>query len=302
MEADRSEVSQLVLGALETALQQEGESRLVPQGKKKGLLPGGASRAKSEAVHQCLDAKLRLFVVREVVEGGKTAYFVVPTPEGIEKLFTQRPAQRGELLEKCANSYKEAVKDVVHRLAESELRQVVAQQTQLANRAAELRESVARMASEQLDAIRRTKEDLDRQAADLRQLIDEQPKTPGDGGDVARTTRRIEPPRTDGDIDFQRDLCRELVFAWQDTAEPDTRAALERVMLNSGLAQVGEVGAAVAFDGREHRTESDLLPGQPAVVVEPGWQYRSPRGLLLIAQAVVAAPAHRTEVNDVAHA
>jgi hypothetical protein len=303
VETDRPEVSQLVLGALEEALQKEGESRLVTQGKKKGLLPGGASRAKSEAVHQCLDAKLGLFTVLEVKEGGKTVHFVTPAPEGIETLFTRRTtAQRGELLEKCANSYKEAAKAVVHRLAEDELRQVVAQQTQLANRAGELRESVVRMASEQLDAIRRTKENLDRQAADLRKLIDEPPKPPKDVGDTVRPPRRPEMPQTDGDIDFQRDLCRELVFAWQDTAEPDTRAALERVMLNSGLTQVGEVGAAVAFDGREHHTESDLLPGQPAVVVEPGWQYRSPRGVLLIAKAVVTAPTTRAEVGDVAHA
>lgn len=303
METDRPEVGQLVLGALETALQQEGESRLVTQGKKKGLLPGGASRAKSEAVRQCLDAKLGLFTVREVKEGDKTVHFVAPAPDGIETLFSRRtPAQRGELLEKCATSYKEAANEAVHRLVEGELRQVAAQQAQLASRASELRAAVVRMASEQLDVIHRTKDDLDRQAADLRKLIDEPAKPPRDEGGTVRPPRRDKLPQTDGDIDFQRDLCRELVFAWQDTAEPDTRAALERVMLNSGLAQVGEVGATVAFDGREHQTESDLLPGQPAVVVESGWQYRSPRGVLLIAKAVVAAPTAQSEVGDVAHA
>jgi hypothetical protein len=302
VETIRSDVSQLVLDALQTALQQEGECRLVTQGKKKGLLPGGVSKAKAEAVRQCLDAKLGLFRVREVMEGGKAVHFVAPTPEGIEALFERwTPAQRAELLKKCATSYKEAADEAARRLVEAELQQVVAQQEQLARRAGELRDVVVRMATEQLDAVRRAKEDLDRQAAGIRKLIEEPPHGSGRGEESRPSPgRQVGLPQTDGDIDFQRDLCRELVFAWQDTTTPAAREALERVMLNSGLEPVGSVGQAVTFDGREHQTEGDLLPGQPAVVVEPGWRYRSPRGVLLIAQAVVAAPG--AEVNDVAHA
>ena len=92
-------------------------------------------------------------------------------------------------------------------------------------------------------------------------------------------------PKTEGDIDFQRDICRELVFAWEDHQE--ARTALERVMTNIGLEPIGEVGQQVNFDNREHQTNSNFQPGQVCKIVEPGWQLVSPRGILMIARAKV---------------
>src|SRR5262245_30173241 len=76
-------VSDLVLAALEQALQDEGEVRLTGKGRLKGLLPSGRiTPAKKEALAQCLDKELNVFRVREVAEGkGSSAatYFVTPT-------------------------------------------------------------------------------------------------------------------------------------------------------------------------------------------------------------------------------
>jgi hypothetical protein len=99
-------------------------------------------------------------------------------------------------------------------------------------------------------------------------------------------------PTTDADIDFQRDLCRELALAWEDTTQPEAREALERVMFNAGLEQIGEVGEVVPFDAGRHKADAGngALPSQPVRIVEPGWQFRSPRGILpIVLPRVVSA-------------
>jgi hypothetical protein len=297
------EVGGLVLEALEKAIQQEGESRLVSKGTKTpGLLPGGKqTAAKQEAKDQCLDPRLGLFEVREVEEGkGKSAakvHFVTITPAGIELLFGRISAsRRAELLEKCANPHKEAALEASLRAVEGELRQVAVEQERLDKRASELRDFVKRMVDEQLTAIDQRRESLERQAAEIKRLAPCGPRAPGPS--------LVPPPEptTEEDIDFQRSLCRELVFAWQDASDAQVREDLERVMMNTGLEPMGEVGAIVPFDGREHRTESDLRPGDPAEVVGRGWQLLTPQGPLLIAPAQVAVPQKSQEIGNAPHA
>ncbi len=295
-----------VFAALEAALQQEGECRLLSSGARKGLLPGGTqTAAKTQGKEQCLDPSLGLFSVREVEEGkGKSAAkvpFVTITRTGIEQLLAHRPPEdRKQLLDRCANPNKEAAHEAMLHVNDADLQQIRTQREQLDKRARELRHFVNALVTDQMADLKRTREELDRQEADLKSFTVQLTEPQTSQAEISSHTSerpRLAPPRKDGDIDFQRDLCRELVFAWQDSPEPEARAALERVMMNSGLEQVGEVGEEVAFDNREHRTDSDLLPGQPAVVVEPGWQFVSPRGMLLIAQAQVTTVADRKGVG-----
>ncbi len=309
MSTPKREIGDLLLEALETALEREGECRLMPKGARaKGLLPAGRlTAARKQTLEQCLDRELGLFSVREVEEGEGTsttkAYFVTITPRGIEFLFARRtPAERQELLSKCANPHKEIAHDAWLRVTADELNRITSERELLDKRAAELRKLIKEVVEEQFAALDRARKDLERQRDELQGVAHPIPEPGGPERPGKKTGDRPIGPVTDGDIDFQRDLCRELVFAWQDNSEPEARAALEVVMGNAGLERFGETGETVSFDNREHHAASDLLPGQPAVVLEPGWQLKSPRGTLLIAPMQVTAAGHPGEVGHASNA
>ncbi len=281
---------ELVLTALETAMQSEGESRLVSVSKKTGLLPGGAaSAAKTLAKKHCTDPELNLFTVREVNEGAKVTQFCVITENGIESLFQHRaPAVRAELAKRAASTHLSVAKLVLARLAEKELHELNREWKRLGEQADELRVSLSKLVSEQLEAVESQRELLASQAEKLRALVSSSRHEPTVQVDPEVAPRRSSEAKTDEAIDFQRDLCRELVFAWQDApADSDERAALERVMHNTGLEAVGELGDVVKFTAVDHATEDELNPGDEASITEPGWLYRSRRGELLVAPAKV---------------
>ena len=312
MAVEPSEISELVVDALEKAIQQEGEIRLLAKGAgKPGLLAGGKlTAAKQKAIDQCLDPSLAWFSVREAEEGkgktaGKVQYLSITRP-GVETLFARRsPAERIELLEKCANPHKEAANDALLRLAEIDLKAIDQERARLEERDAALRGLVQRIASVQIAALEQDRIQLERRASEVRSMsaLAEQTaiEKPAKGEPQQSRVPIERQPVTEGDADYQRSLARELVFAWQDSSDSEARAVLERVMMNAGLDRIGEAGDQVSFDGRDHHTESDLLPGHPAVIVEPGWQLVSPRGTMLIAPAQVAS-ANEKEVGDAAHA
>ncbi len=106
--------------------------------------------------------------------------------------------------------------------------------------------------------------------------------------------RRPPPPSEPSDEaerDFHREVSVQLVFAWEDAeGEPATREALADVMFNMGLRRLGESGMAVSFEGLKHETEEDLLPGDPAVVVEPGWELLRGTRSRVVGRAKVRAP------------
>lgn len=100
---------------------------------------------------------------------------------------------------------------------------------------------------------------------------------------------RLEPDN-EAERDFHRELAQELVFAWED-ADPPTKEGLARVMLAMGLRRIGEAGETVPFDGLHHATKDDLLPGETAHVVVPGWRLmRGARSWMLGKATVSAAP------------
>jgi hypothetical protein len=60
-------------------------------------------------------------------------------------------------------------------------------------------------------------------------------------------------------------------------------------MFNSGLEQVGEPDEVMSFDANQQKlvAGSGVLPGHQVKVIEPGWKFESPRGVLLIVKPKV---------------
>lgn len=300
-------VPEVVLQALEKAIQQEGECRLVAQGKKyPGLFPGGPpNKAKSEAIKHCLDENLDLFKVRTERQGSQTAHFVTVTSRGVETLFQEKPqGDHGRLLAIVAGPYKEAAIKVGRKLAEQSMTTLGIERQHLAAREKELFEFLYQTTRDRLNAMEAERKRLDeaiRNLADLQAQLG-QPQA----GPIAETKKagdRIgqQEAKTEAELDFQRDLCEELVYAWQDAANDETRDALERVMQNAGLEPVGEPGQAVPFDGRQHVTQDQLRAGDGAVVQMPGWRLVNARGSYLIARARVQQQSAEQEVAHHVH-
>ncbi len=106
--------------------------------------------------------------------------------------------------------------------------------------------------------------------------------------------------RTEEQLDFQRDICEELIYAWQD-ADESTREALIRVMINNGLEPVEEVGQEVGFNGNRHITSSPIDVGAIAVGAASGWRSKTRGGEYLIARARVQPKqsAHQEKLENV---
>lgn len=308
------QILDLVLEALENAVKQEGETRLIQRGRSNpGLLSGRKSKARTAAVEQCLKPELDLFHVREEVEevGKKkkqeTVHFVTITGRGIEVLFDLTPAERCEsLLEEVAPPHKEAAFDACLNATERGLSRISAERRAAQEREAHLFGYLSRITQERLEQIRTDRDALEKafQAVENfhKQLVpDAQPAERRDQSapDTPRAERQpgVRPTATtEEELDFQRDQCEDLIFAWQDATDPEVRAALEPVMFNAGLEMVGEAGETVEFDGRQHLAQDSLEPGDRAVVCEPGWRLVNSRGNYLIVRASVKQPSSQEKV------
>jgi hypothetical protein len=302
---DSDTLNSLTIDALEKALQLETPSRLKPAAKKPGLLPPGpATTAKTAATKECLDATLGLFDVT----GTATEQLVRITRAGVAALLKGKPpAEWPALLDKAAAPLKPVAKEVALELAAAELKTLAKQQAELAARVGALRGQLIGMVREQLADVERQLGDVSAEAESLRKIAQEPPPPPLTPPPPPGNPAGRQPsPRaeTDADTDFQRDLCRELALTWQDTPEPEARQALERVMFNTGLEQVGEVGDVVAFDASQHDVESalELFPGQSAEVVEAGWEFTSHRGTLRLVRPRVVPSAPNESPAHAPHA
>lgn len=317
MSHQESQLEDLVYDALEKAIQHAGEQRLLSKGAgKSGLIPGGrVTKQKKSAIEQCLNTAIGLFTVREAPEGqGKSAttvHYVTITERGIQALLAKRTwDQRKELLERCASTYRELARRALLSTIEKDLQQLQVERQRLDQRASEVRDLLSRVINEELSDITRQRQKLDQHLAELQRMQNDVEsiavaesdgmQTASGAGEFDEQSRQDQ--STEAISELHRDLCRELVFSWQDNPEPEIRAALERVMINAGLEPVGEPGDVVPFDAREHQTESDLLPGQPARVIEPGWQLTTPLGAVLLARAKVLAVESAEETCHATHA
>lgn len=99
-------------------------------------------------------------------------------------------------------------------------------------------------------------------------------------------------PVDDQDEAYERSVNGFLVAEWR-AASGATRVALERVLMNLGAVRAGEPGEVVPFNGIWQHTEDDLEPGEPAVVVEPGWRIERRSKRYLLSKAVVRAAGGR---------
>jgi hypothetical protein len=86
---------------------------------------------------------------------------------------------------------------------------------------------------------------------------------------------------------LRRAMARELVTSWRRADHPDVRRALAQVMVRFGLRSVGVAGEPVVFSGRDHTSDAALFPGDPAVVVEPGWAFAEGGEIELLAKVTV---------------
>ena len=105
-------------------------------------------------------------------------------------------------------------------------------------------------------------------------------------------------PTSDPEIDFQKNLAEELVFAWQDAADPDTKAGLERALFNVGVERLGRPGEIAEFDGSFQYTEDDVAEGEPVEIIFPGWQLTNPRGTSQITRARVVRAARVPKAKE----
>ncbi len=98
---------------------------------------------------------------------------------------------------------------------------------------------------------------------------------------------RLRAPDDESSLDFQRDACELLVYAWQDAENAESRDALEGVMIGLGLERVGETGEEAEFSGNFHQSARKISKGTPVRVAQPGWRLKNRRGDYLIAKARV---------------
>ena len=263
---------ELVVEALETALQRDGETPLIKKGKAGGLLPAKSSPERKKAMEACLDEKLGLFTINTITKGKTATQLVTITPTGIETLLKQAdPIRRAELMEKASESHRDTVDTVALHLAENDLNRIADEQQRLSEESKQLSEMMIQLMDSQFEQIRKNQDRLEREAEALQAM------------------RRPEHHDSGSTNDAESRIYSELVQAWYDCDDSATRQTLERVMANGGLEQVGIPGDSVNFDADEHRSDDDLAPGQPATVVTPGWVVRLNGGNVPITKITVEA-------------
>lgn len=285
-----------LIEVLQKAIQQEGECRLVARGARlPGLLPGTGKKTEALQAH-CLNPESDLFrIVREATEGsGKSAkksVFVELTPKGVEALFESLPVEaHAAVIERTSPQYARTARDASVRVAAGRMKALQAELSDVVNRQQQLSDLLKSIAEQQRKALSADRERLETAIKSAeRLLVDADEKAPdrSDGRGKRNGTSKSDEPRSEEDLDFQRDVAEELVYAWKDSPDQNSREALERVMRNAGLMPVGDAGEKTSFDGRLHVTDDDLDPGDPAMITEPGWRLTNSRGNYLIARARV---------------
>lgn len=121
------------------------------------------------------------------------------------------------------------------------------------------------------------------------------------GSDTTPEPPPAPAPAPPNGIEDPTGLAMQLVLAWRDYPDPQTRAALERLMLFSGMARVGAPGDVVPFNGIHHSTEDDLWPDDPAVIVTPGWGVPTDGRVRVLERAKVRKPTDMEKAKVKAH-
>lgn len=101
-------------------------------------------------------------------------------------------------------------------------------------------------------------------------------------------------PVDEEDEAYERTVNGFLVHEWLN-ASPACRTALDRVIRNLGGVQAGTEGEVVPFNGAWQHTTDELDPGDPAVIVQPGWRIERRSKRYLLSKAIVRAATERME-------
>jgi hypothetical protein len=283
-------MAELVQNALDRAIQQTGDVRLVSKGAKApGLFPGrGTNKLKTEAIASCF-AQGFFEKSREVEEGkgrsAKKSEFVRITPVGIKALFENLPIERGaELLQRVSPAHLESAEKAFRQCATAKMQALESRVSALLAEESNLHTTLQGIVNSRISFLAETRRSLEQAIEDARHAVEGKlaPVQPVGGQRESTSKGAI----TEEDLDFQRDQSEQLVFAWQD-ARDQTKSALENVMYNLGLEAVGERGQVARFDGREHETDEVVEQGQPVTILHPGWRLSNSRGVYLISKARV---------------
>ena len=283
-------LSEYVRVALEKAIQQEGEVRLISKGAATpGLFPAGTSKAKNEAIESCFVLSL-LDKLREVEEGkGKSAKkcaFVKITPAGISALFACIPLERAqELLKAVSPSNLDAANEAFAKHSIDAMRKLEIEISDLLKKENTLFSLVHELMTERVVFLAQTRSTLE-SAFETFQKISA-PVPPPRPSTTLPVSIKSAIPETEEDLDFQRDQCEQMVIAWEDAEGKEAKQALENVMHNLGLEAIGERDQVVPFDGRTHNADDPVEAGQPVVVIDPGWRLSNSRGVYLISKTRV---------------
>jgi hypothetical protein len=289
----------VVLDALREAVRQERAIPLVKVGKGRaaeGLFPK-RTKPYGEAIKRCLDKDHGfLEVVREERKGKTVRQFVRISERGLDALAAHLPIEeygrlvaeaapvfRGQLLELCLRSVRDRLgqsEEQRVRLAEVHQRMVAATADFMGAYVRQLEEEQRRVGGELAAAL-----EARNRLADERAAYESAAARANEG----QPTRIVPLAFSEADLNFQRDISEELVYAWQNATSSETQAALARVLLNVGVERIGEAGERVEFDGRWHHSDDELHPGDPAKVVRHGWRLANQRGNRVLARAHVKA-------------
>ncbi len=309
----------LVVNALRKAIERDTEFRLVTLGDAPhdvGLFPDRKGPAK-KAIKACIDGEKPLLMVREEAGKGKTTYqFARITDKGITTLAGQTPLKqfpeliaaaapllRTRLIRSCLRSLGRRAGELDvwnhRRLVQGCLTAAKSQFEAIETRLLEILNEEKLLSESINEFLKSTRTRIENQKQRLTGELDSLVKAVAASVSPTEAAAQGQPirvrlpewqrvPTSNSEIDFQKNLSEELVFAWQDTTSPETQAGLERALFNVGVERLGAPGDVVEFDGNSHHTDDDVAEGEAVRVVLPGWQLVNPRGTSLLARAKVA--------------
>jgi hypothetical protein len=311
-------VEDVVAKALRRAIERDTEFRLVSIGEapdETGLFADRKGAAR-KGIQECLDGEKPLLSLREEPGKGKTpTQFVCITDKGIATLASRTPLKqfpeliaaaapllKTRIIRSCLRSLARRSGELDpwshRRLVQSCLTATQGQFDAIDGRLQDVLKEGQTLFESINDFLSSTRTRFENQKQRLSSDLDSLSRaagalvSPTDTGTSGGSHRPQLPEwqrvaTSDPEIDFQRNLGAELVFAWQDTDLPSTREALERALFNVGVERLNAPGDIVELDSTSHHTEDEVAEGELVEVVLPGWKLVTPRGSSLLARGRV---------------
>lgn len=282
----------LVLAALRKALGTRGPIRLVRAGKRPqdGELFPSTAKKNQQAIAVCLNKERPLLeIVREQMVNGKLEQFVTLTDWGLEVLLGAVPAEEhANLMEEAAPLFRSRLAEKCLVVVRQHLGELEVRQKELSESRQRTTVAALQLARTYLDQLAANRQQLDREAEAATGLeASLHGEQTGSGAPSKPAQRPAAPPRSEEDLNFQRDISEELVYGWREAETQETSEALARVLFNVGVERLGEPGQQVSFDGRWQHSEDELNADDQVEIIRPGWRLVNSRGTYLITRAVV---------------